>query len=93
MKPLYLPVKDKVGFYAVDIDPTETVDQVRQYPITTGFPWTYAMGNAAGLQTLNVISTDIKYVVDQNGVIAYTAGYGAIDAASWTKVLNSLTTT
>ena len=79
-----------MGFYAVDIDPTETVDLVRQYPVTTGFPWTYAMGNLATLQSLKVTSTDIKYVVDQNGVIIYTAGYGVIDGQAWTRVLNAL---
>jgi hypothetical protein len=93
LKPLYLPVKDKVGFYAVDIDPSETIDMVRQYPITTGYSWTYALGNVGMLQTLNVTSTDIKYVVDQNGVITYTAGYGVADVATWTNVLQALVST
>ena len=77
-------------FLAIDIDPTETVEMVRAYPVSTGFPWTYAMGNANMLQTLNVTSTDVKYVVDQNGVIAYRAGYGVADVATWTNIFRSL---
>lgn len=66
---------------------------VRQYPITTGFPWTYAMGNPGTLQTLSVTSTDIKYVVDWNGVITYQAGYGVVDVKTWTNVLQALIST
>jgi hypothetical protein len=66
---------------------------VRDYQKTTGFPWTYAMGNPKSIQSLNVISTDIKYVVDRNGVITYQGGYGVEDAKTWTKLLQGLVTT
>jgi hypothetical protein len=90
LKDVYPAYADKLSFLAVDIDPDETVAMVRDYRTSTGFPWTYAMGDASILQRFRVTQTDIKFGIDGRGIITYQAGYGAEDAQTWKPIFDRL---
>lgn len=66
---------------------------VQDYQKIGRFPWTYAMGNPTDLKSLNVVSTDVKYVVDRSGLIIFQAGHGVLDGSRWPSVLKDLATT
>ncbi len=78
---------------AVDIDPSETSAMVVDYAKTTGFPWSYAMGDPQMLQRFKVLQTDTKFAVDSRGVITYQAGSVGEDAKTWQGILQKLAAT
>lgn len=63
---------------------------VREYAASTGFPWTYAMGDEPTLERLNVTTRDTKFAVDRRGVIVYQAGFGGVEPETWRSIFEDL---
>lgn len=63
---------------------------VVDYARVTGFPWTYAMGDAPTVRRFGVLQTDTAFVVDGRGVITFHHGWGPVDATTWRGILQRL---
>lgn len=60
------------------------------YRTTNGYPWTVTQGEGEMLERYKVLTTDIKYAIDEDGVITYHEGYGAQSAQTWERVFKDL---
>ena len=90
MKGVYPEFADRVEFYAIGQDPTESLAKMESYRIQQGYPWPVAETDPKTLRKLGVLQTSTKLAVDSRGVINYRAGHGGGDPKEWRQVFNRL---
>ncbi len=89
LKNIYPQYKDKVDFLAVDLDTTETIDQIKNYQQKNGYTWQFAPGNLDILQSYNIKSTTSKFGITPQQKITYLKA-GVINSAEWDSLFKSL---
>jgi hypothetical protein len=87
---VYPEFKDKVAFYAVGQDPTESVSRLVSAAEDRNYPWPVASAGPGMLRTLNIVSQSSKLAFTTDGEITYKAGYGQGDADRWRQVFEDL---
>ena len=90
MKGLYPLYSDSVEFLAVDIDPYETLEQIRRYQERNEFPWMMAPAERGMTAAYGVTVQSTKFAINGNGVITSRRGYGTGSARDWQKLLEDL---
>ena len=90
MKEVYPEFADRVDFYAVGQDPSESLEKMERYRQEQGYPWPVAETDTRTLRKLGVIQVSTKLAVDDRGIIAYRAGHGGGDPETWRGVFRRL---
>ena len=79
-----------MAFLAVDVDPTEGAERIRQYQQDNAYPWPMAPGDPDMTVRYGVRVQSTKIAVDQAGVIVYKRGYGVGSQEEWRMLLDEL---
>ena len=90
MKEVYPDYAQRVKFYAVGSDPTETLESLESYRQGQAHPWPVAVGEGQVLRDLNVLVQSTKIAFDARGVIVYRSGYGQGGPEEWRQVFDML---
>jgi hypothetical protein len=90
MKEIYPEYADAVAFYAVGVDPTETIEELEAYRQKQGYPWPMATAGQRMLASLNVRVQSTKIAFGRDGVITYRDGYGKGSDETWRRVFEEL---
>ena len=90
MKDVYPEFADKVDFYAIGQDPSESLEKLEAYRKSQGYPWPVAEIDPRVLKDLRVLQQSTKIALDHRGIITYRAGYGSGGASVWRQVFNDL---
>ncbi len=90
MKDVYPEFADRVDFYAVGQDPSESLEKMERYRVEQGYPWPVAKTDPKTLRKLRVLQASTKLAVDSRGVINYRAGHGGGDPEKWGQVFRRL---
>ncbi|MDA1197075.1 MAG: redoxin domain-containing protein [Nanoarchaeota archaeon] len=80
--------KDKVNIIAIDLDISETKEQLENYKAEFGMDIPFAIATLKILQDYQVTHTTSKYAI-KNGNMIY-AGSGAFSKEQWELLLNKL---
>ena len=89
MKDIYPEYADRVAFYAVGQDPTESLELMEAYRKQQGYPWPIAKTDPKTLSTLRVLQQSTKIAVDANGLITYRKAHG-FNPNDWKTVFEDL---
>ena len=87
---VYPDYVDRVAFYAVGVDPFETLDDLEEYRNEKGHPWPVALPEGRTISALRVTVQSTKIAVDHRGIITYRDGYGRGDETAWRRVMSEL---
>ena len=90
LKNIYPQHQEGVAFFAIGMDPSETLTMLEGYRKEQGYPWPVAMANSEIFPRYRVLIRSTKIAIDRNGVITWRAGYGIEEAAQWHQVLGAL---
>lgn len=90
LKDIYPQYADRVAFYAVGVDPTESLQELEAFKKEQGYLWSMALPSQNMLADLRVLGRSTKVAFDRRGIIAYRDGYGVGDEAQWRKVFEDL---
>jgi len=90
MKELYPEFADRVAFFAVNIDPTESLPDLEKYREEQQYPWPVTEPSAGMLSDFRVLQQSTKVAFDSLGVITYRDGYGDGDVDTWRGVFQGL---
>ena len=81
---------DQVAFYAVGVDPTESLDQLESDRENQGYPWPMAIPSPRMLSDFRVIQQSTKVAIGGDGIITYRDGYGRGNETRWRQVFVEL---
>ena len=87
---MYPEFADQVAFYAIGVDPTESLDQLDSYREKQGYPWPMAVPGPRMLSEFRVLNQSTKVAIDGDGIITYRHGYGRGDETRWRQVFAEL---
>ncbi|MDA1188497.1 MAG: hypothetical protein O2854_02285 [Chloroflexi bacterium] len=90
LKDVYPEYQDSVAFYAVSIDPTESIEELDSYRAQQEYTWSMATAGRGLLAELNVRVQSTKIAFGSDGIITYRAGYGSGSVDEWTQVFEDL---
>ena len=90
LKSIYPEYADRVDFYAVGSDPTESLKVLEAYRQQQGYPWPVAEAVGTTLRDLKVQVQSTKLAFDSQGVIVYRDGYGQGGPDRWRQVFQEL---
>ena len=81
---------DRVGVLAVNVDPSETADEVLSYKDAHGFPWPMTTTDAEMIRSYNVIRQAAYVTLDSDGVVFSSVTYGTENAEDWRELFEAL---
>ena len=90
LKDVWPEFADQVAFYAIGVDPTESLDQLDSYREKQGYPWPIAAPGHRMLSDFRVLNQSTKVAIDCGGIITYRDGYGRGDETRWRQVFAEL---
>ncbi len=90
LKNIYPEYADKVDFYAVNVDPTDTFQSLEAFGEREGYPWPIVQPGKGTLANFKVTYQSTKVAFGADGVIVYRAGFGDGDASEWRTVFEDL---
>ena len=90
LKDIYHRYQDEVSFYAIGVDPSESLQLLEQYKQAQGYPWPVATAPPAILPDYKIITQSTKVAIDDAGVITFRAGYGVESSDTWNQVFLQL---
>lgn len=92
LKQVYPEYQDRVSFYAIGIDPSESMNILIRYKEEQGYPWPVAVAPPGMLPAYRVITQSTKVAISRDGVITFRAGYGQASRDTWVDVFEDLAT-
>ena len=90
LKAVYPEFAESVAFYAVNVNPFDSLDSIAAYGESQGYPWPMAQPGAGMLQSLRVTGQSTKVAFGPDGVIVYRAGFGGGNAQEWRELFKQL---
>ncbi len=90
LKDVYPQYQDEVAFFAIGMDPSESLSELEAYSKSQGYTWPMALANPDLFPSYRVIIRSTKIAVDQRGVITWRAGYGVEDEETWHRIFQAL---
>ena len=90
LKKVYPAYADSVDFYAINVDPSDGLDDLAAFGEKEGYPWPIAQSDSDVLFKLHVTRQSTKIAFDENGVIVYRARMGDGDAEEWRSLFEDL---
>ena len=77
---------DRVTFYIVGTDPSESIDMLEADREHEGLPWTTAYADEGMLEKLKIYIQPSKVALSKNGIITHRYGIGKGDFESWSDL-------
>ena len=90
LKEIYPQYADRVDFYAVNVDPTESFRSLEAFGDRNGYPWRIVQPGGGDLARYKVTYQSTKVAFGADGVIVYRAGFGDGDANEWRALFEDL---
>ena len=90
LKEIHPQYADKVDFYVVNVDPTESLSSLEAFGERNGYPWQIVQPGRGDLARYNVTYQSTKVAFGADGVIVYRAGFGDGDAGEWRALFEDL---
>ena len=92
LKDIYPQYQEGVAFFAIGIDPFESLADLEAFRTKESHPWPVAVAAPASdiFSDYRVVIRSTKIGVDRHGVITFRAGYGVEEEATWHTVLQEL---
>lgn len=87
LKQVYPEFEGQVSFYAVGVDPTESLEKLERVRQEREYPWPVAEPASNMIVDFFVLQQSTKVAMDSRGVIVYRAGYSRGDEETWRGVL------
>ena len=81
---------DKIAFYIVGTDPSESLEKLEADRKREGLPWTTAYANEGMLETLQIYTQASKIVIDSDGIITHRYGVGKGAYESWKDLFEDI---
>lgn len=81
---------DRVAFYIVGTDPSESIDILEADREREGLPWTTAYAEEGMLKSLQIYAQASKVAIDGNGIITHRYGVGKGDFESWSDLFEDI---
>ena len=81
---------DRVAFYIVGTDPSESIDILEADREHEGLPWTTAYAEEGMLKSLQIYAQASKVAIDGNGIITHRYGVGKGDFESWSDLFEDI---
>jgi hypothetical protein len=79
-----------VSFYAIGIDPYESMNLLIRYKEEQGYPWPVATAPPGMLPAYRIVTQSSKVAIGRDGVITFRAGYGQASRDTWVGVFEEL---
>ena len=89
MRDVYPDYAERVSFFLVAVDPTESLDQLEETRRERNYTWPVAKPLGGMLRELRVIQESAKIGIDADGIITYRRGGGG-DSGLWAEVFSKL---
>ena len=90
---IYPEFADRVEFYGIGIDPSETPDELEDLKAREGYVYDIAFPVGKAIADLRILKQSSKIAIAGDGVIAYRAGFGGGDMDEWAQILSGLADT
>jgi hypothetical protein len=90
LKDVWPEFADQVAFYAIGVDPTESLDRLESYKENQGYPWPMAIPSRRMLSDFRVLQQSTKVAIGGDGIITYRDGYGRGNETRWRQVFVEL---
>ena len=90
LKRVYPEFADKVAFYAVNQDLSDSFESVAAFGQSNGYPWPMAQPGREMLESFRVTQQSTKVAFGPDGVIVYRAGFNAGSANEWRELFRRL---
>ena len=90
MKDIYPEFADRVDFYMVGQDLSETLEEMERYRVQQGYPWPAAQPPRSMLLDLKVLQQSTKVAINAQGMITYRDGYQGGTDTVWRTVFQKL---
>ena len=74
----------------MNVDPSETADEVLSYKDTHGFLWPMTTADAEMIRSYNVIRQAAYVTLDSDGVVFSSVTYGTENAEDWRELFEAL---
>ena len=90
LKEVHPEYADRLGFLAVNVDPSESVAKIMSYRESEGYTWDMTSADLDMLRSYNVTRQAAYATIDANGIVVSSVTYGSENAESWRKLFDSL---
>ena len=90
LKEVHPEYADRLGFLAVNVDPSESVAKILAYKESEGYTWDMTSADRDMLRSYNVTRQAAYATIDANGVVVSSVTYGSESADSWRELFDSL---
>ena len=94
LKEVHPEYADRLGFLAVNVDPSESVAKILAYKESMtkspGYTWDMTSADRDMLRSYNVTRQAAYATIDANGVVVSSVTYGSESADSWRELFDSL---
>ena len=81
---------DRVGFLAVNVDPSESAEKILSYKEAEGFSWPMTTADADMVKSYNVTRQAAHVTLDSNGIVLSSVTYGSENAEDWRELFENL---
>ena len=81
---------DRVTFYIVGTDPSESIDILEADRQREGLPWITAYADEGMLKKLKIYTQPSKVALSGNGIITHRYGFGKGDFESWSDLFDDI---
>lgn len=90
LKDIYPQFDESVDFYAVNVNPLDSLGDAVNYRQNQGWTFPVAQPNREIQRDFNVTKHSTKVAFGKDGVIVYRDGFGGGNIGIWTQVLEDL---
>ena len=87
---IYPAFADKVDFYAVNVDASDSLKSAAQFGQNQGWTFPVAHPSEGMIRDFKVTKQSTKVAFNGNGLIVYRDGFGRGNADTWTQVFQDL---
>ena len=90
LKEVHPEYADRLGFLAVNVDPSESVEKILSYKASEGYTWDMTSADLDMLKSYNVTRQAAYATIDASGIVVTGVTYGSESAESWRELFDSL---
>ncbi|MDP6454203.1 MAG: hypothetical protein QF898_12900 [SAR202 cluster bacterium] len=90
LKEIWPDYAEDVPFYAINVDPTASFEEIEAYREQQGYPWPMAQPAEGLLADFKVTRQSTKVAVNSDGFITYRDSYGKGSDETWHQVFQEL---
>ncbi len=90
LKDVHPEYADRVGILVVDVDPSESAQEILSYKEAQGFSWPMTSADTDMLKSYNVTRQAGHMTLDANGIVVSGVSYGSQTAESWRELFETL---